>query len=56
MHFSNHIDISSVLVIILNYIFHDLQGPCQLSITYEKGHQGHIEETQAQNQLLLYIA
>ena len=56
MRFSNHIKISSVLVNILNYLFHDLQGPCRMVIPYKQGHQGYLEETQGQNQLILYLA
>ena len=41
--FSNHIKISSVLISILNYLFHDLQGPCWMIIPYKQVHQGQIE-------------
>ena len=42
MRFSNHINISSILVSILNYLFHDLQGSCRLVIKYKQGHQGEL--------------
>ena len=36
--------------------FHDLQVTCRLVIPYKQGHQVQLEETHAQNQLVLYLA
>ena len=55
MRFSNHINVSSVLISILDYLSHDLQGPCRLVITYKQVNQGHLEKAQAQNQFILYL-